>query len=59
MSEIRLIDANALKEDLFIKFGNQLPNGLFEAIDNAPSVEFSKEICSACGRYIRQKGGAE
>ena len=28
-------------------------------IDNAPTVEFSKEICSACGRYIREKGGAE
>lgn len=39
MSEQRLIDANALKEDLFIKFGNQLPNGLLDEIDNAPTVE--------------------
>jgi hypothetical protein len=28
-------------------------------IDNAPTVEFSKEICSSCGRYIREKGGAD
>ena len=26
-------------------------------IDNAPTVTFSKEICSACGRYIREKEG--
>ena len=28
-------------------------------IDNASTVEFSKEICLVCGRYIREKGGAE
>ena len=39
MKEIRLIDANALKEDLFIKFGNQLPNGLLDEIDNSPIVD--------------------
>ena len=35
--------------------------GLFKdyLINNAPTVEFSKEICSACGRYIREKGGTE
>ena len=32
---------------------------MFNMLDNAPTVEFSKEICSACGRYIREKGGAE
>ena len=36
---MRLIDADKLKEDLFIKFGNQLPNGLFDEVDNAPTVE--------------------
>lgn len=36
---MRLIDADALKEDLFIKFSNQLPNGLLETIDKAPTVE--------------------
>ena len=41
MSEQRLIDANALKENLFIKFGNQLPNGLLDEIDNAPAVELT------------------
>lgn len=34
-----LISREALKEDLFIKFGNQLPNGLFDEIDHAPTVE--------------------
>ena len=33
------ISREALKEDLFIKFGNQLPNGLLEEIDKAPTVE--------------------
>lgn len=37
-----LISREALKEVLFIKFGNQLPNGLFEEIDNAPAVEAVK-----------------
>ena len=35
---MRLGDLDALKEDLFIKFGNQLPNGLFDEIDHAPTV---------------------
>lgn len=35
---MRLIDANALIEDLFIKFGNQLPDGLCREIDNAPTI---------------------
>ena len=34
-----LISRSALKEDLFIKFGNQLPNGLLNEIDNAPTVK--------------------
>ena len=34
-----LISREALKEDLFIKFGNQLPNGLLDEIDNASTVE--------------------
>ena len=48
MGNIRLIDADALKEDLFIKFGNQLPNGLLEEIDNAPSIE---PDCLHCKQY--------
>lgn len=54
---MRLIDANALKK----AFINQECWNVVIAhiIDNAPTVEFSKEICSACGRYIREKGGAE
>lgn len=39
-----LISREALKEDLFIKFGNQLPNGLLEEIDNAPTVETDIEV---------------
>ena len=35
-----LISRKVLKEDLFIKFGNQLPNGLFEELDKAPTVEY-------------------
>ena len=31
-------DLDALKETLFIKFGNQLPNGLLEEIDNFPTI---------------------
>ena len=34
-----LISRDALIEDLFLKFGNQLPNGLLEEIDKAPTVE--------------------
>ena len=38
---MRLGDLDALKENLFIKFGNQLTNGLLDEIDNAPTVEHS------------------
>lgn len=46
---MRLIDADKLKEDLFIKFGNQLPNGLLDEVDNASTVipdieEFDKAL---------------
>ena len=34
-----MIDADKLKEDLFIKFGNQLSNGLLDEIDNAPTIK--------------------
>jgi len=34
-----LISREALKEDLIIKFGNQLPLSLLDEIDNAPTVE--------------------
>lgn len=57
---MRQIDADALKR----KFRN-VNEGMFqlsrvyEIIDNFPTVEFSKEICSACGRYIREKDGAD
>lgn len=40
----RLIDAEKLKEDLFIKFGNQLPNGLFDEIDNARTFELDESV---------------
>lgn len=44
---MRLGDLDALKENLFIKFGNQLPNGLLDEIDNAPTVsEITKEKLS-------------
>lgn len=60
MKEVRLIDANALKDIEYINKGNfNTVEGIREWIDNAPTVEFSKEICSVCGRYIREKGGAE
>lgn len=61
MSEVRLIDANALKEQFFGDYDGKtyFTNEVLKLIDNAPTVEFSKEICSACGRYIREKGGAE
>jgi hypothetical protein len=42
--------------------GETWQNGLCMAeilIDNAPTVEFSKEICLVCGRYIREKGDVE
>lgn len=35
---MRLIDADELKDKLFLKFGNQLPAGLLEQIDNAPTI---------------------
>ena len=35
---MRLGDLDVLKENLFIKFGNQLPNGLLDEIDNAPTI---------------------
>ena len=44
---MRLGDFDALKETLFIKFGNQLPNGLLDEIDNAPTV---KTYCYFCGQ---------
>ena len=37
-----LISRSTLKEDLFLKFGNQLPNGLLEEIDKAPTVELTE-----------------
>ena len=57
---MRLGDLDALKEDLFIKFGNQLPNGLLDEIENAQTVseipqgEWIKDnqgdrFCSECG----------
>lgn len=48
---MRLIDADELKEDLFIKFGNQLPNGLLEEIDNAPTVN----KCDNCDLMFLEK----
>ena len=51
----RLIDADALKEDLFIKFGNQLPNGLFEEIDNAPTVTTKQKRTH--GEWVKSKDG--
>ena len=41
---MRPIDADKLKEDLFIKFGNQLPNGLLDEVDNATEVETDIEV---------------
>lgn len=41
---MRLIDADALREDLFIKFGNQLPNGLLDEIDNATTHPNPKDV---------------
>ena len=41
---MRLGDLDALKETLFIKFGNQLPNGLLDEIDNAPTAEPEKVL---------------
>ena len=62
------ISREALKEDLFIKFGNQLPDGLLEEIDNAPTVEpicpylSDEEVKQPCiqGPCIEDlKGGTE
>lgn len=56
---MRLINPYKLKENLFIKFGNQLPNGLLETIDNEPTVEptfgvFKSICCDGCDK--RQHG---
>lgn len=40
----RQIDADKLKEDIFIKFGNQLPSGLLDEINNAPTVELDESV---------------
>lgn len=40
---MRLGDLDALKVVLFIKFGNQLPNGLLEQIDNFPTVRLHSQ----------------
>ena len=39
-----LIRREELKEALFIKFGNQLPNGIFDEIDKAPVIDTSDLI---------------
>lgn len=62
--DMRLIDADALKDAIMQEVykdhvGVFVARRIFKLIDNAPTVEFSKEICSACGRYIREKGGAK
>lgn len=57
MTEVRLIDANALKKEIHELAIPIYGKMVLKAIDNAPTVEFSKEICSACGRYIREKEG--
>ena len=44
---MRLGDLDALKESLFIKFGNQLSNDILKEIDNAPTV---KTYCYFCGQ---------
>lgn len=62
---MRLGDLDNLKEILFIKFGNQLPNGLFDVIGDFPTVrlygqwipvtyrpmteEEAKELCETLG----------
>ena len=51
-----LISREALKEDLFIKFGNQLPNGLFDEIDHAPTVELATNLQLTCNNLQRIKG---
>ena len=45
---MRLGDFDALKEDLFIKFGNQLPKGLFDEIDKAQTVITNGEYEALC-----------
>ena len=54
---------NAFYDELFVGCVSSdlfaYAKGVDGIIDTAPTVEFSKEICSACGRYIREKGGAE
>ena len=51
----RLIDADELKTKV-LKEGTSY---ILTIIDNAPTVTFSKEICSGCGRYIREKEEAD
>ena len=61
-----LISREALMEDLFLKFGNQLPNGLLEEIDKAPTVEtkttydvnraYDRGYITAMNAYARPKG---
>ena len=61
-----LISRSTLKEDLFLKFGNQLPNGLLEEIDKAPTVEtkttydvnraYDRGYITAMNAYARPKG---
>ena len=61
-----LISREALMEDLFLKFGNQLPNGLLEEIDKAPTVEtkttydvnraYDRGFITAMNAYARPKG---
>ena len=52
------ISREALKEDLFIKFGNQLPNGLLEEIDKAPTVSDRYDEGYAQG-YVDGSTGAD
>lgn len=63
-----LISREALKKhiiDLFEeeeKIDKKWAMGLkysLKIVDNAPTVTFSKEICSGCGRYIREKEEAD
>lgn len=56
-----LISRSELKKalDEQMNFDENCRDSVFGIIDNAPTIEFSKEICSACGRYIREKGEIE
>ena len=48
---MRLIDADNLKWNLCIKFGNRLPDGLLEEIDNTPTVN----KCDNCDLMFKEK----